>query len=166
MGWSGDINVFSRTATYVSNADQFLRRHMFAMRDVQTAAGKFTDVAPVGGGFGGVLWGSAGIVVPWEAYQQYGDKALLEEHYPAMVKYMDYLETTIDEKTGLSSDGQLGDWLGPQNNQLGQAFLITAYHAYDLEIMSKVASVLGKTDDAEKYRTDMSRERNSLTRHS
>ena len=35
MGWSGDINVFSRTATYVSNADQFLTRHMYAMRDVQ-----------------------------------------------------------------------------------------------------------------------------------
>jgi alpha-L-rhamnosidase len=34
MGWSGDINVFSRTATYISNADQFLRRHLMAMRDV------------------------------------------------------------------------------------------------------------------------------------
>jgi alpha-L-rhamnosidase len=64
MGWSGDINVFSRTATYVSNANQFLTRHMYAMRDVQTPAGRFTDVAPVGGGFGGVLWGSAGIVIP------------------------------------------------------------------------------------------------------
>jgi len=153
MGWSGDINVFSRTATYISAAGQFIRRHMFAMRDVQMAGGKFADVAPVGGGFGGILWGSAGIVVPWEAYEQYGDKGLLEEHYPAMVRYMDYLETTIDEKTGISSDGQLGDWLGPQNNQLGQAFLTTAYHAYDLEIMSKVASLLGKTDDAAKYRT-------------
>ena len=71
MGWSGDINVFSRTATYVSSADQFLTRHMYAMRDVQTPAGRFTDVAPVGGGFGGVLWGSAGIVVPWEAYLRY-----------------------------------------------------------------------------------------------
>ena len=40
MGWSGDINVFSRTATYVSNADQFLTRHMYAMRDMQAAAGK------------------------------------------------------------------------------------------------------------------------------
>jgi alpha-L-rhamnosidase len=66
MGWSGDINVFSRTATYVSNANQFLTRHMYAMRDVQTPVGRFTDVAPVGGGFGGVLWGSAGIVVLWE----------------------------------------------------------------------------------------------------
>jgi len=126
---------------------------MVAMRDVQSAAGRFTDVAPVGGGFGGILWGSAGIVVPWEAWQQYGDKGMLEEHYPAMVKYMDYLETTIDEKTGISSDGALGDWLGPQNNLLGQGFLTTAYHAYDLEIMSKIAAILGKTDDATKYRT-------------
>ena len=70
MGWSGDISVFSRTATYVSNADQFLTRHMYAMRDVQLPSGRFTDVAPVGGGFGGVLWGSAGIVVPWETYLQ------------------------------------------------------------------------------------------------
>ena len=82
MGWSGDINVFSRTATYISNADQFLTRHMYAMRDVQTPAGRFTDVAPIGGGFGGVLWGSAGIVVPWEAFLQYKDVGLLERHYP------------------------------------------------------------------------------------
>jgi alpha-L-rhamnosidase len=152
MGWSGDISVFSRTATYVSNSDQFLKRHMYAMRDVQTPKGKFTDVAPVGGGFGGVLWGSAGIVVPWETYQQFNDIVLLQEHYPAMVKYIDYLETTIDPKTGLSSDGQLGDWLGPQNNMLGTAYLVTAYHAYDLMIMSEVAAVLGYKDDAEKYK--------------
>ena len=152
MGWSGDLNVFSRTATYVSNADQFLTRHMYAMRDSQTPAGRFTDVAPVGGGFGGVLWGSAGIVVPWEAYQQYGDVGLLERHYSSMAAYLAYLETTIDPNTGLSSDGQLGDWLGPQNNALNAAYLVTAYHAYDLGIMAKVAEILGKSSDAARYR--------------
>ena len=159
MGWSGDLNVFSRTATYVSNANQFLTRHMYAMRDVQTPAGRFTDVAPIGGGFGGVLWGSAGVVVPWETYLQYKDVGLLEEHYPAMAAYMAYLETTIDPKTGLSSDGQLGDWLGPQNNALGSAFLVTAYHAFSLDIMAKVADLLGKTADAAKYREQYERRR-------
>jgi alpha-L-rhamnosidase len=151
MGWSGDISVFSRTATYISNADQFLRRHMIAMRDVQLPSGKFTDVAPVGGGFGGVLWGSAGITVPWEAYLQYNDIELLKEHYDAMKAYADYLQTTLDPKTGLSSDRQLGDWLGPQNDQLGTAYLVTAYHVYDLHIMIETAKLLGKTDDAEKF---------------
>ena len=151
MGWSGDISVFSRTATYVSNSDQFLRRHMLAMRDVQMSSGKFTDVAPIGGGFGGVLWGSAGITIPWEAYQQYNDTGILEEHYNAMVAYIDYLEGTLDEKTGITSDGQLGDWLGPQNNLLGTPYLTTAYHVFDLWIIKQVAEVLGKIKDAVRF---------------
>ena len=105
MGWSGDINVFSRTATYISNSTSSCAGICSPCVMSRRQKGRFTDVAPVGGGFGGVLWGSAGIVVPWESYQQYGDVGLLEEHYPAMVRYMDYLETTIDPKTGLSSDG-------------------------------------------------------------
>lgn len=151
MGWSGDISIFSRTATYLSNTDQFMRRHMFAMRDLQTAKGKFTDIAPVGGGFGGVLWGSAGITVAWETYQQYNDLALLKEHYQAMVTYMNYIETTINKGTGLIADAQLGDWLGPQNNQLGPDFLVTAYHVFDLSIMAKVAKALGNMEDAERF---------------
>ncbi len=69
MGWSGDISVFLRSATYLTNADLFLRRHLLGMRDVQFDDGRFTDVAPMGGGFGGTLWGSAGIVVAWETFQ-------------------------------------------------------------------------------------------------
>ncbi|MFM2287676.1 MAG: hypothetical protein RL684_819, partial [Pseudomonadota bacterium] len=151
MGWSGDISVFSRTATYLSDAQGFLERHMRAMRDVQKASGKFTDIAPVGGGFGGVLWGSAGITVPWELYQQYGDVELLREHYPAMVAYVDYLQATLDPASGLSRDAQLGDWLGPQNQQLGQPYLATAYHAYDLGIVAQVARLLGNDADAARF---------------
>lgn len=151
MGWSGDISVFSRTATYVSNTSQFLRRHMIAMRDVQKANGKFTDIAPIGGGFGGLLWGSAGITVPWEVYQQYKDEALLAEHYDAMVAYIEYLDKSIDPETGISNDVQLGDWLGPQNNQLGPQFLATAYHVYDLWIIKNSAELLGKEEDAARF---------------
>ncbi|WP_163322778.1 family 78 glycoside hydrolase catalytic domain [Draconibacterium mangrovi] len=151
MGWSGDISVFSRTATYISNTSQFLRRHMIAMRDVQKASGKFTDIAPIGGGFGGLLWGSAGLTVPWEVYQQYNDEALLAEHYDAMVAYIEYLDKSIDPKTGLSNDVQLGDWLGPQNNQLGPQFLATAYHVYDLWIITNTAELLGKDQDVKRF---------------
>jgi alpha-L-rhamnosidase len=151
MGWSGDLSVFSRTATYVSNSDQFFRRHMIAMRNLQGTTGKFTDIAPLGGGFGGLLWGSAGMTVPWEAYQQYGDTELLDEHYAAMAGYIDYLKTTINKKTGLSSESQLGDWLGPQNNQVGTQLIVTAYHIFDLEIMITVAKTLNKSTDAGRF---------------
>jgi alpha-L-rhamnosidase len=152
MGWSGDLSVFSRTSTYVTNADQFLTRHVIAMRDLQFPSGKFTDTAPVVGAFGGLLWGSVGMTVPWETYLQYGDVGLLEEHYDAMTAYMDYLATTINKNTGLSSESQLGDWLGPQNNQVGTQLIVTAYHIFDLEIMVRVAEILNKNADAEKYR--------------
>lgn len=151
MGWSGDISVFSRTSTYVSNTAPFLKRHMQAMRDVQGPTGKFSDIAPVGGGFGGVLWGSAGITVPWEVYQQYNDRAILEEHYDAMVAYIDFLNSTVNPVTGISNNGQLGDWLGPQNNQISTAILATAYHVYDIWLVKNIANVLGRKEDEAKF---------------
>jgi len=152
MGWSGDINVFSQAATYLAGVAPFLTRHLLAMRDIQREDGRFTDVAPVGGGFGGTLWGSAGIIVPWEVYQQYGDTRVLEQHYDAMVRYLAFLESRIDPQTGRIDEGPLGDWLSPENAKNDNTLLWTAYHAYDLWIVSEAARILGKPADAEKYR--------------
>jgi alpha-L-rhamnosidase len=148
MGWSGDISVFSKTATYLTDANSFLRRHLLAMRDVQDDNGRFTDVAPLGGGFGGTLWGSAGIVVAWETYRQYGDIQLLGEHFNAMKKYINFLESKIDKNTGILNEGPLGDWLSPEGNKNDNTLFWMAYFSYDLNIMSQMASILGKTDEA------------------
>lgn len=151
LGWSGDISVYARTSTYIADSDLFLARHMYAMRDVQKDNGKFTDIAPIGGGFGGVLWGSAGITVPWEVYQQYGDVKILQQNYEAMGRYISFLDTRIDANTGLLNEGPLGDWLGPENSKNEPVFLWSAYHAYDLWIMAQTAEILGKTENAKEY---------------
>ncbi|MGR3810869.1 family 78 glycoside hydrolase catalytic domain [Jiulongibacter sp. NS-SX5] len=150
MGWSGDISVFARASTYLADANMFLRKHMLAMRDLQPESGRFTDVAPVGGGFGGTLWGSAGVTVAWETYQQYGDIQLLKEHYEAMQAYMSFLETKINEE-GILNEGPLGDWLSPEGNKNDNTLFWMSYFAYDLEIMSHMATALGELDDAQKY---------------
>lgn len=159
MGWAGDISVFSRSACFLTDAGQFLRRYLQDMRDVQRADGRFADIAPQGGGFGGVLWGSAGITLPWECYLQYGDKALLEEHYPAMKRYMNYLKTkNIDSVSHLfvqeKNVWNLGDWLAPQNDQNDNTLLWEAYYLYDLDIMARIAQLLGKEEDAQAYRQE------------
>lgn len=151
MGWSGDISVFSKSATYLTNADLFLRRHLIAMRDVQSADGRFTDVAPMGGGFGGTLWGSAGIVVAWETYRQYGDVMVLTEHYEAMKRYIQFLETKVDKTTGILNEGPLGDWLSPEGSKNDNTLFWMAYFAYDLDIMRQVATILGKPDEAAQF---------------
>ena len=69
-----------------------------------------------------------------------------------MVNYINYLDSSIDKKTGLCTDRQLGDWLGPQNNQLGTDFLVTAYHIFDLRIMTKVAVLLNNKTDAARFK--------------
>jgi alpha-L-rhamnosidase len=149
MGWSGDISVFSRTATYLADMPQFLNRHMMAMRDTQREDGRFADVAPIGGGFGGILWGSAGITVAWESYMQYNDTRMLDEHYESMKAYIHYLLQYIDPETGIMTKGNLGDWLGPEQEKNDNSLLWEAYFIYDLQRMHRVATLLHKQDDAD-----------------
>jgi alpha-L-rhamnosidase len=131
--------------------NNFMRRHLLGMRDVQRADGRFTDVAPMGGGFGGTLWGTAGIVIPWETYLQYGDKAMLAEHYEAMKRYMSFLDSKVDPANGILNEGPLGDWLSPEGNKNDNTLFWMTYQAYSLEIMSKVAAILGNASDASLY---------------
>lgn len=164
MGWSGDINVFSQAATYLAGVAPFLSRHLLAMRDIQREDGRFTDVAPVGGGFGGTLWGSAGIIIPWELYQQYGDTRVLEKHYDAMVRYVNFLDSRIDPKTGRIDEGPLGDWLSPENSKNDNTLLWTAYHAQNFRILAQTAQILGKAEDALHYQTRFKERREYLNK--
>ena len=156
MGWSGDINVFARTATYLWDCKEFLRKHLRSMRDIQQENGRFPDVAPIGGGFGGFLWGTAGVTIPWELWLHYGDKSILEEHYPAMVRYMDYVEKEyIDGQSGLfvqnANEAKLSDWLGLEDNKNDKSLLFESYYIFDLDIMHRVALLLGKQVDANRF---------------
>jgi alpha-L-rhamnosidase len=157
LGWGGDISVFSRTASYLATMPQFLRRHLLAMRDVQREDGRFPDVAPLGVGFGEMMWGSAGITVAWESFQQYDDKELLKEHYPAMHDYIEYLLRDINSETGIFKEKEqkvwasLGDWLSLEDRNNEKLLFWEAYLIYDLDIMSKMAMALNKQEDAVRF---------------
>ena len=154
MGWSGDLNVFGNTAVYLADSDSFLRQHMLALRDTQAADGRFTDTAPLGHGAGGFIWGSVGVQIPWQLYLQYGDTAVLAEHYDAMKAYVDYM-LACEQPDGLYKEAKglpgLGDWLGPENSRNEPQYLWQAYGVSNLEILWRTAEKLGKTSDAAKY---------------
>lgn len=156
LGWSGDISIFANTATYIAQVPQFLRQHMLAMRDVQRSDGRMPDVAPLGGGFGGLLWGSAAITVPWECYRQYEDKRVLEDNYTAMKRYMNFVAAEYtDPESGIIVQkrqwGDLGDWLGLEDSKNDKPLLWECYYIHDLRLMSRMASVLGHSADAQHY---------------
>lgn len=156
MGWTGDISVFAPTALYMGDMYQFLRRYLQSMRDTQRPDGRFLEVVPMSGGFGGLLWGSAGITVPWECYRYTADESVLHEHYDAMRRYMDYVAANdIDPVSGLIVQkrqwGDLGDWLGLEYDKADKSLFWEAYYIYDLGIMAKVAELLGHAADARRY---------------
>lgn len=154
MGWSGDLSVFSPTMSYMFNGAQFLRRHLQALRDTQLPQGEFPPIAPIGGGFGGPLWQSVGIVMPWQSYLQYQDMDALREHYPAMKSYMEmvnhqYIDVEKHYYKGTSTWSDLGDWLGFENNKNDNTLIFDCYYAYELELMTRMAKALGNTTDAQ-----------------
>lgn len=155
MGWSGDLSVFSPTMSYMFNGAEFLRRHLQALRDTQEPNGDYPAVAPVGGGFGGPLWSSVGITMPWQSYLQYGDTDAISEHYSSMQKFIDnQLNNYIDKQEGFYNFNNgigLGDWLGFEVGKNDNTLIFDSYLSYELNLMAKMAKALGKEADANRY---------------
>lgn len=129
------------------------------MMDSQHADGLVPDITPEyvrfdGGFLSSPEWGSASVVLPWLLYKWYGDTENIKKAYPMMTKYVDYLAGQSNNH--ILSFG-LGDWFDYGPNQPGFAQLTppaltaTAIYYYDVELMSKMAALLGKSDDVLKY---------------
>ncbi|MDR2037106.1 MAG: glycoside hydrolase family 78 protein [Bacteroidales bacterium] len=154
LGWTGDTQVFCRTAAYNSNVNSFFHKWMGDMRDSQRADGAYPDVAPEPyfGAWGTAGWADAGIIVPWTIYQMYDDKAIIEENYASMEKYMDFLASQKDDKYLYNGPTlNYGDWLAYE--QTDRRYLSVCYYANDALLMAEMASALGKTQDVDKYNT-------------
>ena len=147
-GWSGDAQIFCRTATYNRNVNPFYHRWMLTVRDDQSAEGGFKDVNPTCKVFGTAFgWADVGVILPWQVYLQYGDKTMLEENYEAMKRYVQYNEKRAVNY--IQRFGGYGDWVAvaPTQSDLTN----TCYSGWDVQIMQKVAKILGKTADEQYY---------------
>jgi len=161
LGWTGDAQVFSRTASFNMNVNNFFDKWM---KDV--AADQFADGAvphvipnvlgPDGGGSTG--WSDVATIVPWNMYLAYGDKKILEDQYASMKAWVEYMHHQSHDdlwNTGF----HFGDWLFyiPTNNNDGRGTLTNKYliaqcfYAHSTQLLINAAKVLGKTEDVETY---------------
>ena len=100
LGWTGDAQVFSRSATYNMNVDPFFTRWFQSIRDIQGDDGSYPNIIPniaapprgANPGGGAMGWMEAGIIIPWQLYLQYADAKFLRDHYDSMVAYMGFLQ--------------------------------------------------------------------------
>jgi alpha-L-rhamnosidase len=154
QGWTGDAEVFWRTGSYNFNIASFGRQWMRSVVDDQTSDGVFANTVPavMSMGDGAPGWGDAGVIVPWTAWMQYGDRAILEENWPAMQRWMDFIQNSNPNFLRRNRTGaNFADWLAP-NSQTPVDLVATAYWALIARQMADIAHVLDKEPDAQKYR--------------
>lgn len=152
QGWMGDAQVFIRAACFNMDVAGFFTQWLVNVADAQDEQGAMPDTAPRIPPFlgkGTAAWGDAGVICPWVIYQVYGDAAVLAEHYQAMASWVEYCR---NHSTGLLRPSQgYGDWLSIRADT-PKDVLATAYFAHSADLVSRAAGVLGRADDATKYR--------------
>jgi len=156
MAYGGDGLAMTETTIYNYLAPRFYTKWIRDLGDAQEE-GLVPSIAPaVEGRYSGrnataAGWGSAYVIIPWWAYQYYGDERLLETNYEGMKAYVDVL---IDQADGLIHPGGFGDYNAPGTfgePPEGSKIVGTSYFYRDAEVLSEVASVLGHEEDAQTY---------------
>ncbi len=164
LGWTGDAQVFSRTAAFNMNVNNFFDKWMKDVAADQFIDGRVPHVVPnvLGPDAGGSAgWSDVATIVPWNMYLAYGDKKILEDQYNSMKAWVEYMHKK--SRNNLWNTGfDFGDWLfyRPDDDNSGRAAVTDKYliaqcfYAHSTQLLINAAKVLGRTDDFTFY-TDL-----------
>ena len=161
LGWTGDAQVFSMTAGYNFNVAAFYTKWMKDVVADQLDNGVIPHVIPdvLNGQGGATGWADVVAVIPWSVYKIYGDTRILQESYPAITKWVGYMNERAGDDYLWTGGTHYGDWLAyaTTNSDYPGAttekdLLATAYFYYTTTLTAKIAQLIGKSQDAEKYK--------------
>jgi alpha-L-rhamnosidase len=165
LGWTGDAQVFSRTATFNMNAHNFFAKWLKDVSADQFVDGSlphvipdaFDEGHPTGGG-GSAGWSDATTVIPWNMYLAYGDKEILANSYNSMKAWVGFMKSRSHNNLW-NVGSHFGDWLFFTRNDdndgtaaITSKYLIAqCFYAYSTQLLINTAKVLGKDDDVATY---------------
>ncbi|MBO5224764.1 MAG: family 78 glycoside hydrolase catalytic domain [Clostridia bacterium] len=157
LGWTGDTQVFCRTASINYNVYKFFRKWLTDLRADQREDGAVCGIIPIvrtGKAIGGTRlsagWGDAVCICPWEVYLAYGDTTILKENFTAMKKWVEYIRKAGNEEYLWLSGLHYGDWLAMdagENEYIGATsndLIASVFYAYSTLLLVKAGKVLGK----------------------
>ncbi|HVF97943.1 MAG TPA: family 78 glycoside hydrolase catalytic domain, partial [Flavisolibacter sp.] len=164
MGWTGDAQVFFRTSTFLRGVNNFFTKWMKDVAADQLNSGSVPHVIPnvlgedgwASGGSAG--WADASTIIPWEMYQVYGDKRILQNQYASMKAWVDFMQKQSTNHLW-NKGGHFGDWLfysviddNDGNSAITNKYLIAqCFFAHSTQLLVQAAKELGKTNDVETY---------------
>ena len=164
LGWTGDAQVFSRTAAFNMDVAGFFTKWLGDVAADQNAKGSVPFVVPdvlsQGDQFAGgsAAWADAATIIPWNMYLTYGDTRLLERQYPSMKAWVEYMRHEAGDKNLWNTGFHFGDWLAFATTAsdypgatTGKDLIATAFYAHSTDLLQRAAAVLGKKEDAAEY---------------
>jgi alpha-L-rhamnosidase len=179
LGWTGDAQVFAGTACWLADSQSFLRKYLRDVMADQRKNGAISHFSPdptrlhpmkdptrpaalakSGDWAGSTGWGDAIVIIPWQLYLHYGDKTVLQECFPAMLKWLEFLWSisngpVIRPPSGWGSKGfTFGDWIQPVGDNrkprptIGDDCAATLYHCISTQLAATIAYVIGNKNEA------------------
>ena len=159
LGWTGDAQVFSWTATFNRNTALFYTKWMRDVAAESSLEKGVPHVVPdILGQYSASAWSDVAVIVPWVVYQIYGDKGILEENWKCMHEWVDYIKNNCGENGLWQTGFQYGDWLALDKEESADRtgatdkyMIANAYYLYVTELVKETAEVIGKADEAAQY---------------
>lgn len=163
LGWTGDAQVFCRTAALNFNVRKFFDKWLADLRAEQGANGEIYGTCPETAGITrrehtriSAGWGDAAVIIPWTLYLQYGDKKLLSDNFDMMRRWVDYMHAAGASEYLWLGGWHYGDWLaidGGENSYEGATsrdLIASAFFAYSVKLTVLAGDELKQ--DVSKYR--------------
>lgn len=155
--WTQDVQTNFETSAYNYNMQAIYDKWQDDYIDAIFPNGYVPTVVPScfdGPTINGPWWGGMLIYNPWQLYNFYGDKGILDKSYKAMKLHFAYLSSIA--KDNVIKWG-LGDWMdiasGGQGRPKGTSVPYTSTCAYMMyaDILRQTALVLDQTSDVEYF---------------
>ncbi|WP_223628275.1 family 78 glycoside hydrolase catalytic domain [Microbacterium sp. EST19A] len=163
LGWTGDIQVFTPTASFLYDVDGFLSSWLvdLAIEQQKTGVGSVPFVVPNvlrDADTPAAAWGDAATVVPSVLYERYADAGMLSRQFDSMKAWADHLLALAGDRKLWEGGFQFGDWLDPSappdNAFLAKTdpdLVASAYLFRSVQLVARAARVLGRESEAEHY---------------
>lgn len=159
LGWLEQTYLMGNSVHFNYDIYPLFKKQINDMITAQLANGMVPSIAPeytrfAGGFLDSPEWGSAAVILPWLVYEWNGDTGPMKKAWPMMTRYADYLESKSENH--ILGFG-LGDWfdLGPGSPGVAQltpiALTATAIYYYDVRLLARMATLLGKTEETLNY---------------
>ncbi|SHN44944.1 family 78 glycoside hydrolase catalytic domain [Cryptosporangium aurantiacum] len=155
LGWTGDIQLFAPTATYLYDCTGLLRSWLRDLAAEQYPDGNVPLFVPTLNYDRWppqfmAAWGDAAVVVPWTLYQATGDDQVLRDQLPSMRAWVDGVENLCGPTLTWPEGMQLGDWLEPASppdapwqSSTDYRLVGTASFAHCADLLSQIHDALG-----------------------